>query len=138
MKIGLICGCFDLFHVGHLNILEKAKSNCDHLIVGIVDDAYIQKYKGGSVISENDRRRIVGALRCVDETFIVDESVIKDRLEFCKTHNVSIIFEGDDWKKSDKYKSCIEAGIVVTFFPYTKGISTTKLKKEWINNEYYK
>ena len=129
MKIGLICGCFDLFHVGHLNILEKAKSNCDYLIVGIVDDEYIKNHKNGSVINEQDRKRIVNALKCVDETVIVNEDVIKDRLQFCKEHNVSIIFDGDDWKNNEKYKSCIDAGIEMLYFPYTHGISTSKLKK---------
>ena len=129
MKIGLICGCFDLFHVGHLNILERAKSNCDKLIVGIVDDEYIQNYKNGSVIKQDDRKRIVQALKCVDETYIVNEDIIKDRLSFCKEHNVSIIFDGDDWKNNEKYKSCIDAGIEMLYFPYTQGISTSKLKK---------
>lgn len=129
MKIGLICGCFDLFHVGHLNILEKAKSNCDKLIVGIVDDEYIQNHKNGSVIKQDDRKRIVQALKCVDETYIVNEDIIKNRLDFCKEHDVNIVFDGDDWKGADKYKILKENNIEVIFFPYTQGISTSKLKK---------
>lgn len=125
---GLICGCFDLFHVGHLNILEKAKANCDKLIVGIVDDEYIQNHKNGSVIKQDDRKRIVQALKCVDETYIVNEDVIKNRLSFCKEHDVDVVFDGDDWKGSDKYKILEENGIAVKFFPYTQGISTTQLK----------
>ena len=130
MKIGLICGCFDLFHVGHLNILEKAKNSCDFLIVGIVDDAYIKKNKNGSVINQNDRQRIVQALKCVDETYIVDEKTIADRLDFCRKHHVDIVFDGDDWKGSSKYKNLESNGIEVKFFPYTKGISTTQLKEK--------
>lgn len=129
MKIGLICGCFDLFHVGHLNILERAKMNCDRLIVGICNDAYTQKYKNGAIINENDRRRIVQALKCVDETYIVNEDIIKNRLEFCKEHKVNVVFDGDDWKNSEKYKMLTTNGITVIFFPYTQGISTTKLKR---------
>jgi len=128
--IGLICGCFDLFHVGHLNILEKAKSKCDKLIVGIVDDEYIQKYKNGSVIKQNDRKRIVQALKCVDETYIVSEDIINNRLSFCKEHNIDVVFDGDDWKGADKYKVLEENGISVVFFPYTKGISTSQLKNK--------
>ena len=129
MKIGLICGCFDLFHVGHLNILEKAKSNCDKLIVGIVDDEYIQNHKNGSVIKQDDRKRIVQALKCVDETYIVNEEIIKNRLEFCKEHSINVVFDGDDWKGHEKYKILKENNIEVVFFPYTQGISTSKLKK---------
>jgi glycerol-3-phosphate cytidylyltransferase len=128
--IGLICGCFDLFHVGHLNILEKAKSKCDKLIVGIVDDEYIQKHKNGSVIKQNDRKRIVQALKCVDETYIVSEDIINNRLSFCKEHNIDVVFDGDDWKGADKYKVLEENGISVVFFPYTKGISTSQLKNK--------
>lgn len=130
MKRGLICGCFDLFHVGHLNILEKAKANCDILIVGIVDDEYIQKHKNGSVIKQDDRKRIVQALKCVDETYIVSEDIIKNRLNFCKEHNINIVFDGDDWKGADKYKILEENNIKVIFFPYTQGISTTELKEK--------
>ena len=129
MKIGLICGCFDLFHIGHLNILEKAKSNCDKLIVGIVDDEYIQNHKNGSVIKQDDRKRIVQALKCVDETYIVSEDIIKNRLDFCKEHNINVVFDGDDWKGAEKYKILQENDIEVIFFPYTQGISTSKLKK---------
>lgn len=130
MKIGLICGCFDLFHVGHLNILEKAKANCDKLIVGIVDDEYIQRHKNGSVIKQDDRKRIVQALKCVDETYIVSEDIIKNRLDFCKEHQINIVFDGDDWKGADKYKILEENGITMIFFPYTQGISTSQLKKQ--------
>lgn len=82
IKIGLICGCFDLFHIGHLNILEKCKQNCDYLIVGVCDDEYVKKYKGGAVINETDRKRILKALKCVDEVQIVNEEIIKNRLPF--------------------------------------------------------
>ena len=129
MRRGLICGCFDLFHVGHLNILEKCKNECDYLIVGICDDEYIQKYKKGSVIKQNDRKRIVQSLKCVDETIIVDESIIKNRLNFCKEHQINVVFDGDDWKGNDKYKTLQENGIELKFFPYTKGISSSQLKQ---------
>ena len=130
IKIGLICGCFDLFHIGHLNILEKCKQNCDYLIVGVCDDEYVKKYKGGAVINENDRKRIIKALKCVDEVQIVNEDIIKNRLPFIEKNNISIVFDGSDWKDSDKYKMLKENGIEVCFFPYTQGISTTQLKSK--------
>lgn len=129
MRRGLICGCFDLFHVGHLNILEKAKTSCDELVVGIVDDEYIKHHKNGSIINQDDRKRIVQALKCVDETYIVDEDIIKNRLDFCKEHQINVVFDGDDWKGAEKYKILVNNGIEVIFFPYTQGISTSQLKK---------
>lgn len=130
MKIGLICGCFDLFHVGHLNILENAKRNCDKLLVGVCDDKYVESHKHGSVINENDRKRIIQALKCVDETYLVDEHIIQNRLDFCRKHGVNVVFDGDDLKNSNKYAMLTENGIEVIFFPYTNGISTTQLKQK--------
>lgn len=131
LKIGLICGCFDLFHIGHLNILEKCKQECDYLIVGVCNDTYIKFHKNrNAIINETDRLRIIKALKVVDAAFIVDETIIKDRLAFCKEHNVSIVFDGSDWKGNVKYENLKKNGIEVIFFPYTQGISTSELIKK--------
>lgn len=131
MKIGCIFGSFDLFHVGHLNILEKCKKNCDYLIVGVCNDSYIKNYKKKCpVISEQNRLRIVQALKVVDEAFLIDYETTQNRIPFCKLHNVSIIFDGSDWKDSERFNVVKENGIDVMFFPYTQGISTTLIKEK--------
>ena len=71
-KIGYTCGVYDLFHIGHLNLFERCKANCDYLIVGVCDDDYVRQYKSKDpVINETDRVRIVKALKCVDDAYIV-------------------------------------------------------------------
>ena len=131
MKIGCIFGSFDLFHVGHLNILEKCKKNCDYLIVGVCNDSYIENYKKKTpVIKEQDRLRIIKALKVVDEAYLIDYETTQNRIPFCKEHNVSIIFDGSDWKDSKRFDVVKENDIEVMFFPYTQGISTTLLKEK--------
>lgn len=131
MCTGLICGCFDLFHVGHLNILEKCKQNCDYLLVGVCNDDYIitRKHKV-PIISEDDRLRIIQALKCVDEAVLVNDEIIQNRLQFCKEHNVSIIFDGDDWKNNARYDSCIKNGIRMQYFPYTQRYFNNNITRE--------
>jgi glycerol-3-phosphate cytidylyltransferase len=131
MKTGLICGCFDLFHVGHLNILEKCKQNCDYLIVGIACDEYIRmKKQHEPAMNEHDRQRIISALKCVDEVHIFNIDEIQNKLNYCDAHHIDIIFDGDDYINDERYKKIKDAGRTeVMFFPYTKGISSTQLKK---------
>mgnify|MGYP001395850286 CR=1 FL=1 len=130
MTIGLICGCFDLFHIGHLNILKRCKDNCDFLIVGVnTNESIISHKKHKPIIDEADRLEIIKAIRYVNEAYLITKEV-DDRIAFCKQHDVNVFFAGDDWKDSDIFNAIAAAGIKVTFFSYTQGISSTQLKEK--------
>ena len=134
-KIGYTVGVFDLFHVGHLNLLERCKEMCETLVVGICDDAYVRDIKRKEpVISEADRARIVGALKCVDKTVIVDFVETDDKMLIQKKIGFDVLFSGDDWKGSERYRKTEEQfaqiGVSIEYLPYTQGVSTTDIKKQ--------
>lgn len=134
-KIGYTVGVFDLFHVGHLNLLEKCKEQCDYLIVGICNNDYVRDVKHKDpVIDEYDRARIVEALKCVDKVEIVDYIVTDDKMLAYNHFGFDVLFSGDDWKDSERYKRTEEQfsqiGVAVEYLPYTKGISTSDLKEK--------
>ena len=139
-KVGYICGCFDLFHVGHLNILERCKENCDYLIVGICDDNYIRSTKGReSIYKENDRVRLIKSLRCVDEVVVVRAEEIVDKLKIWEKIKFDIIFNGSDWIGTERSikteKDFKDLGVEIKYFPYTSGISTSGIIKSIKTNE---
>lgn len=130
MIIGYTAGVFDLFHIGHLNLLKNAKGMCDRLIVGVTVDELVQ-YKGkNSLIPFEDRLEIVRNIKQVDG---VVAQANMDKLEMCKKLKASIMFVGDDWFDTPKWKEYDkefkEHGIEIVYFPYTKGISSTKITK---------
>lgn len=130
MIIGYTAGVFDLFHVGHLNLLRNAKGMCDKLIVGVSTDDLV-KYKGKTpVIPFTDRIEIVRNIKFVDAV-VAQENM--DKLEMCKKLKANVMFVGDDWYNSDKWqdyeKEFEEAGIKIVYFPYTKNISSTQISK---------
>ena len=130
-KVGYTTGVFDLFHVGHLNILKRAKEQCDCLIVGVSTDELVWKYKHKRpIIPFAERIEIVGAIRYVDEAVAeetLDKKAAWERLRF------DAIFHGDDRRGSaryDKYEEQFEkVGVKVVYFPYTKGTSSTMLSE---------
>lgn len=131
MKIGLICGCFDMFHIGHLNILENCKKNCDFLIVGVCNDEHIKiKKHKEPIINEQERLKIIQAIRYVDKAFLITHEECENKISIISNNNVNIVFDGDDWKDDERYKKLQEAGLEVKFFPYTQGISTTQLREK--------
>ena len=135
--IGYTQGTFDLFHVGHLNLLEHAKEQCDYLVVGINSDKLVEEYKNKDAnISEQDRARIEGALKEVDKVIITDTLNKKDALD--KIH-FDAIFICDDWKGNERWKKTEEElskyGVPVEYLPYTKGISTTDLSEKIKNHK---
>lgn len=137
MKIGFTCGVYDLFHVGHLNLLERCKQNCDYLIVGICLDDYVRKYKNKEpIINENDRMRIIKALRCVDEVAFVSNEETVDKVLAWKKFKFDVLFAGDDWKGSERFKETERAfkenglNIEVVFFPYTQTVSSTQIRQQ--------
>ncbi len=130
MLIGYTAGVYDLFHIGHLNLLRNAKGMCDKLIVGVTSDE-LATYKGKyPVIPFADRIEIIRSIRYVDAVVAQTDM---DKLEMCKKLNAGIMFVGDDWYRSPKWeeyeKQFQEAGIQIMYFPYTKGVSSTEISK---------
>lgn len=126
MKIGYATGVFDLFHVGHLNLLKTAKSLCDKLIVGVTVDELV-KYKGKtSVIPFEERLRIVDSIKYVDSAI---PQYNMDKIVTCKKLNASILFVGDDWFNNKKWKNYekefSEVDGKIIYIPYTSGTSST-------------
>lgn len=136
MKIGYTCGVFDLFHVGHLNLLENCKKECDYLIVGVCSDEYVRVCKQKeAVINEKDRTRIINALKCVDRAEVVSVEETLDKILAWKRFQFNVLFSGSDWKGSARFletekqfkENKIELEMV--FFDYTYGVSTSEIKK---------
>ena len=130
MIIGYTAGVFDLFHIGHLNLLRNAKGMCDRLIVGVTTDELVT-YKGKiPVIPFCDRIEIIRNLRCVDAVVAQDNM---DKLAMCKKLKANVMFVGDDWYKSETWQEYeqqfAEAGIDIVYFPYTKNVSSTQISK---------
>ncbi|MCM1122147.1 MAG: adenylyltransferase/cytidyltransferase family protein [Eubacterium sp.] len=128
MTIGYTTGVYDLFHVGHLNLLKNAKGFCDRLVVGVTVDELVT-YKGKrAMIPFEDRIEIVRSIKYVDAAV---PQYDMDKLAACKKLGASILFVGDDWYATDKWKEYeaefAKEGIKIIYFPYTKGISSTKI-----------
>jgi len=131
-KIGYTTGAFDLFHVGHLNILKKAKEQCDFLIVGVSTDELIMEYKNKlPIISHADRMAIVEGIKYVDK---VIPQINRDKFMAWEHVNFDIMFVGDDWKGNVLFnkveKQLNEVGVDIVYFPYTQGISSTLVKEK--------
>lgn len=135
-KIGYTDGVYDLFHVGHLNMIETAKRQCEYLIVGVHSDEVVRKYKHCyPIIPEAERARIVGAMKGVDRVVIND---VRDKLILLERYCFDAVFIGDDWKGTERWnnfeKVLKERNVDVIYVPYTKGISTTDIKKRILNS----
>jgi choline-phosphate cytidylyltransferase/glycerol-3-phosphate cytidylyltransferase len=122
MKV-ITFGTFDVFHVGHVNILERARLHGDHLIVGVSSDNLNMKKKHRyPIYSQDDRVHIIRSLRFVDEVFIEESLELKE--EYIKYYNADVLVMGDDWAgKFDQFKSLCE----VIYLPRTPSISTTEI-----------
>lgn len=128
-KIGYTTGVFDMFHVGHLNILKRAKEQCDYLIVGVSTDENVLNYKKKKpIIPFSERVEIVKAIRYVDE--VVPQASM-DKFAAWEELKFNALFHGSDWKDSEMYRKLIvqfsEVGVDVVFLPHTDGISSTLL-----------
>ncbi len=131
-KIGYTTGVFDLFHVGHLNILQKAKEQCEYLIVGVSTDALVMEYKDRvPVIPEEERMAIVEGIKYVDQ---VVPQVNRDKYSAWESIKFDVMFVGDDWKGNHLFeqveKKFNQVGVDVVYFPYTKGVSSTIVKEK--------
>lgn len=116
-------GTFDVFHVGHVNILERAKLHGSHLIVGVSsDELNMRKKQRLPIYSEDDRKHIIRSLECVDEVFLEESLELKP--EYIKYYNADILVMGDDWQgKFDHLKELCQ----VIYLPRTPSVSTTEI-----------
>lgn len=131
-KVGYTQGVFDMFHIGHLNLINQAKKYCDYLIVGVNADELVQAYKHKTpVIPEEERSEIVANIKAVNEVIVADTL---DKAEICERHPFDVIFIGDDWKGNPRWEATqlqmAERGVDVVFLPYTQNISSTMLREK--------
>ena len=139
MIVGYTAGVYDLFHIGHLNLLKNAKAQCDKLIVGVTTDSTAQ-YKGKvPFICQEERMAIVGAIKYVDEVVLQEDL---DKVKAWDKLHYNILFVGSDWqgtKQWNHYEAELEkVGAKVVYLPYTKTTSSTILQKAIKNfNESY-
>lgn len=130
-KIGYTQGVYDMFHVGHLNLLNNAKKYCDYLIVGVNSDDLVRDYKNKiPVINQVNRQNIVSNIKVVDECIIVNTL---NKFEIWKDIHFNVIFIGDDWKGNKRWiETEVEMrkkGVDVIYLPHTDGVSSTLLRR---------
>ena len=130
MRIGYTQGVFDMFHVGHLNLLNNARAQCDQLIVGVNSDALVESYKHKvPVVRQEFRRMIVENIKAVEKAYIVDTL---EKVKILEQIPFDVIFIGDDWKGSVRWsetcRKLAERGVEVVFLPYTQNVSSTLLR----------
>lgn len=131
-KVGYTDGVYDLFHVGHLNMIQEAKKHCDYLIVGVHGDDVVEDYKHHRpIINEQDRKRILENIKGVDR---VEVNRFRDKIKLWELYGFNVIFIGDDWKGTERWnkfeKELGAIGVDVVYVPYTKGISTTEIRQK--------
>lgn len=131
-KVGYTQGVFDMFHIGHLNLINNARIKCEELIVGVNTDKLVEEYKQKKpVISETDRRKIVSCIKGVDRCELVNTL---DKLELFQLYKFDVVFIGSDWKGDARWeqteKELAQYGVDVIYLPYTNGVSSTELKPE--------
>ncbi len=135
-KVGYTTGVYDMFHIGHLNIIKRAKEQCDYLIVGVTtDELCIKNKKKCPVICQEDRVAIVEAVKYVDKVVLQCDM---DKLSAVKKHGADAVFVGSDWKGTPSWNKYEEefasVGCSVVYLDHTDGISSTILR-ERLNKE---
>lgn len=130
-KIGYTTGVFDMFHIGHLNIIRRAKEQCDYLIVGVTTDALCEERKGKRpIICQDDRLEIVSSIRFVDKVVLQNNM---DKLAAVKRYHADVVFVGSDWRGDPAWvqyeKELATVGCVVVYLEHTDGISSTFLRE---------
>lgn len=131
-RVGYTTGVFDMFHIGHLNILRRAKEQCEYLIVGVSTDELVKEYKNKTpIIPFEERAEIVQSIDCVDRV-IAQEN--RDKYEAWRELKFDVMFVGDDWKGKPLFIKVEEefkkVGVDVVYFPYTKDTSSTILREK--------
>jgi glycerol-3-phosphate cytidylyltransferase len=129
--VGYTSGVFDLFHIGHLNILKRAKALCDRLIVGVTIDELVGYKNVEAVVPFEERLEIIKNIKCVDLAIPQDNL---DKFVMWKKLKFDVMFIGDDWFETDRFKKyekdLARVGVEIIYLPYTKGVSTSSMKKK--------
>ena len=130
--IGYTQGTFDMFHIGHLNLIKNAKRHCDYLVVGVNDDVLVESYKKKRPIGPvKERAEIIRAIKYVDEVVITSTL---DKKEIWNQVRFDEIYIGDDWKGNARWEKTgedmKELGVRLVFLPYTKDTSSTMLREK--------
>lgn len=133
--VGYTTGVYDLFHIGHLNILKKSKSLCDYLIVGVSTDEVVEKNKKKKpVIPFEERLEIIKSIRYVDKAIPQTGYDIQNKIDAVIKYGVNVVFVGTDWKGTEKWNSLEKElqkyNCKVVYLDYTEGISSTLLRKK--------
>jgi glycerol-3-phosphate cytidylyltransferase len=131
MIIGYTTGVFDMFHIGHLNILRRAREQCDYLIVGVSTDECVESYKHHTpMIPYDQRAAIVEAIKYVDE--VVPQTTM-DKTAFLKVRHFDVMFHGDEWKGTELYnhyeKEFAKYNAKIVYLSHTDGISSSMLRE---------
>lgn len=130
MTVGYTSGVYDLFHIGHLNLLKNAKGLCDKLIVGVTADELVSYKNKKAVIQHSERMEIVRNIKHVDA--VVPQNSM-DKFQMWKRLKFDVMFVGDDWFESDKWKELDRkfkaVGVKIVYFPYTTGTSSTLINE---------
>ena len=134
-KIGYTSGVFDMFHIGHLNILKRAKQMCDFLIVGVSTDEVVLENKNKlPIIPFNNRVEIVESIKYVDKVISQKRYDIEGKIQTVVDNGVSVVFVGSDWQGTDKWneieKALAKIGCDVVYLPHTDGISSSLLREK--------
>lgn len=130
LRIGYAAGAFDLFHVGHLNILRHARENCDYLIAGVVSDEMLLATKGiAPFVPTNERADIVRSIRFVDAVHV---ETVPAKIDVWHEVGFTHFFKGDDWRGTERgerlERQFGEVGVEIVYFPYTAHTSSTQLR----------
>lgn len=131
-KIGYTTGVYDMFHIGHLNILRRAKEQCEYLIVGVTTDELCLKRKNKvPIINEHDRMAIVEAIRYVDKVVLQTDM---DKIRPVRKFGADAVFVGSDWKGTEAWKNYekqfADVGCTVVYLDHTDGISSSMLREK--------
>lgn len=129
-KIGYTTGVYDMFHIGHLNILKKAKEQCKYLIVGVTTDDLVSYKNKNAIIPYSERIAIVESIKYVDHV-VSQENM--DKMEAWEKYKFNVMFVGSDWQGTDRWneyeRQFSEVGVDIVYIPYTQGTSSTKLRE---------
>ena len=130
--IGYTQGTFDMFHIGHLNLIKNAKRHCDYLVVGVNSDDLVESYKNKRpIIPLDERVEIMRAIKYVDEVIVTNTL---DKKEIWEKVRFNEIYIGDDWKGNERWektgKEMEQLGAQLVFLPYTKDTSSTMLREK--------
>lgn len=134
MTVGYTAGVYDMFHIGHLNVIRNAKTLCDYLIVAVSTDEVVEQNKHKkTIIPFADRVKIVEAIRYVDKVVPQDSYDIDGKIKAAVDNKIDVMFVGDDWKDTEKWDRIEEKlnaiGVKVVYLPHTDGISSTMLRE---------